>query len=102
MADYTLIISKKALEDLRNALAWYSDKSDSAQAGFINEMDLYYKQIIKNPERYGYVRFSKQLRRASFKKFPFFILYQIENEKIRIAGLIHTSRSYQFISNRYL
>jgi toxin ParE1/3/4 len=101
MFNYSLVLSTKALNDTRKALAWYDDISINIKLQFIDELDVFYDRIEKNPERYGYFKPLIHLRRAKLKQFPYYILYTINVDIIRIAGVVHTSRSPRFVRRRY-
>jgi hypothetical protein len=61
---------------------------------FLKEIDYYLNLIGKNPFHFA-VRFSDKYRFAVLKKFPYFIVFRIEESEglIYVISIFHTSRN---------
>lgn len=102
MTNYKLSLSKLAVKDVDNAILWYKEQQSGLESKFLDELREHYKRILEYPENYGFYSFILHLRHLKLKRFPYYIFYRIDGKTIRIAGIIHSSRSPDFIRRRYL
>jgi plasmid stabilization system protein ParE len=68
-------------------------KSNQKKLGdrFLRNIDSALKVISKNPEAFSFVNVNH--RHYPLKKFPFVILYEVDNGTIFIDAVFHTSRN---------
>lgn len=90
---YTLLLSTKANEELENAFDWYYHKSKLSAQHFFDEVFSRIEVIRKYPKRYP--KKSKNFREVSLKKFPFSIVYELEEYKklVFIHAIFHQKRN---------
>ncbi len=97
---YLIIFSQLASDDLTETLGWYKDQSDGLEKRFITEMSKILKRMEIFPKTFpiDYL----QIRKALLKKFPYKILYFIDESKqeIHVIGVVHQSRHPDFWKNR--
>jgi plasmid stabilization system protein ParE len=90
---YKYYFEPKALKEYITALEWYKKRSDAAAANFVKEIDIAVAAICFEPYRYhiGY----KQFREISLKKYPFHIIYTIEETKkqVLIFSVFHQKKN---------
>ena len=82
-----------ALKEYLAALKWYKKRSDKAATNFVKEIDNAISIICSDPLRF---RISyKQFREIALKKYPFYIIYSIEEAKkqVLIFSVFHVKRN---------
>lgn len=74
-------------------VAWYLEKSIVASENFIKEIEKKVESICEAPFRYR-ITF-KHFREAALKKFPYHVIYSIDekNKVIYIGAIFHTARN---------
>lgn len=93
-----IIRHPKLAADVRDIAKHYADVSDRVLASFWGEMDLILASIERNPRSHHFDPCG--LRRANFEKFPYHLLYEIDNETIFLVVLRHDRRHPSFGINR--
>lgn len=90
---YQHYFEPRALKEYVAAIKWYKKRSDKAAANFVKEMDDAISIICTDPFRF---RISYKLfREISLKKYPFYIIYSIEETKkqVLIFSVFHHKRN---------
>lgn len=79
--------------EYKEAISWYFERSEIAADNFIKEIKEKIELICADPVRYRNTY--KKLRETSLKKYPYSIVYLIDEEKqlIVISSLYHQKRS---------
>ena len=95
---YTVIIRPEAEDDLEEAFSWYEDKRRGLGYDFLLQVDAGINFIKRNPEAHP-IEY-KGMRRHLTKRFPYKIIYFIEEEKVIVLAVIHGKRSPNFIRKR--
>jgi plasmid stabilization system protein ParE len=95
---YRVIIRPEAENDLREAHSWYEDKRTGLGYDFLLQVDAGLNFIARNPNIHpiGY----KGTRKHFIKRFPYKIIYLVENEQIIVLAVIHSRRSPALIEKR--
>lgn len=101
MTNYELALSELAVEDVNDIILWYKEQQPGLEYKFLEELRSNYRRVLTHPEMYGFYRVAISLRHIRMKRFPYYILYAIDGDIIRIAGIVHTARSPQFVRRRY-
>ena len=89
--NYSLYLQNSAVQDIKDSYQWYEEKLPGLGDRFLVEVDVSLVQIELNPNIFPAVFMQK--RRAVVKKFPYIIVFEIEEELIRVSAIIHTSRN---------
>ena len=86
-------ILQTATDDLQDSYDWYEEQRAGLGEQFITEVDEYIKLISKNPYQFA-VQFSGKYRFALLRRFPFRIVYDIEENEnlVNVTAVFHTSR----------
>ena len=88
---YEFFIKEGAKEDISNAFFWYENKQRGLGERFINVLDDCFSAIGKNPwlfaKKYG------EMRQAIIKKFPYVVLYEIEDSLIIVYSVFNTNQN---------
>ena len=95
---YRIIIRPQAENDLKSAFLWYEDKRKGLGYDFLLQVDAGLRFIERNPENFQPEY--KGARKYLVKRFPYKIIYLIENEKIIVLAIIHSKRSPNLIEKR--
>ncbi len=68
MADYTLLVTDEAEEDINDAAEWYRLVDSGLESEFVRTVEACLESIKRNPEQYPLIH--KDFRRALLRKFP--------------------------------
>jgi plasmid stabilization system protein ParE len=90
MGKFNLEVSEEAVRDAREAHRWYDQRSDSAGARFIKELDHAIAQIAETPLRWP--QHVGGTRRYKLHRFPHLVVYQVKEEIVRILAVQHGMR----------
>jgi plasmid stabilization system protein ParE len=80
------------------ALAWYQGRSPKAAAGFEAAMDAGLQRIADSPETWPLC--DKRHRFYVLHRYPYSLIYRIENEDVLIVAVAHSSRHPAFWQGR--
>lgn len=95
---YSLIVRPEAEEDLKEAFSWYEDNRTGLGYDFLLQVDAGIHFIKRNPEIHS-IEY-KGTRKHIIKRFPYKIIYLIEEEKIIVIAVIHDKRSPELSKKR--
>jgi plasmid stabilization system protein ParE len=95
---YKVVIGPEAENDLKKAFSWYEDKRNGLGYDFLLQVDAGIRFIERNPEIYptGY----RGTRKHLIKRFPYKIIYLVEEQRIIILGVLHGKRSPRVVEKR--
>ncbi len=90
---FTIQLFQTATADLQESYDWYEEQSFGLGERFAREVDVYLELISENPFQFA-VQFSGKYRFALLKKFPFRIVYRIDEDRkhVYVSAIFHTSR----------
>lgn len=88
---YRVIVRPEAEDDLKQALSWYEDKRKGLGYDFLLHVDAGIRFIERNPEIHPAEY--KEARNHLIKRFPYRIIYLVEQQKIIVLGILHGKRS---------
>ena len=88
---YKIEIKEEALEDIRSVFQYYEKAVEGLGDDFLSELDEYISIVEDNP--YLFEEKHKPFREVKINRFPYLIIYEIEEEKVIIYAVFHTSRS---------
>ena len=87
---YTLYITPTAIKDIEEALEYYNSKVSDLGFRLTDDVEYNLDSISQNP--YAFAERYKNVRGKLLKKFPYLILYQINNtaQSIEVIRLFNT------------
>ncbi len=85
-----IIYAPEAKEETKAAAKYYEECQKGLGNGFLDAIDLAVKNLSESP--YLYRKLRGQFRRCLVDKFPFGIIYTIQENKIFIASVMHLKR----------
>jgi toxin ParE1/3/4 len=77
-------------EELLEATEWYIERSPTAAAGFVREIEHALSRIAEAPERYPLTRFGR--RRFVLLNYPYDLVYRIAHGEVEIIAVSHHAR----------
>lgn len=87
-----------ALVDADEAAGWYAERSVRTAIRFLNELDRIIDLIAASPARFP--AFYAGLRRAVFRRFPFYIVFREDDANIVVVAVAHGKRRPRFWRDR--
>ena len=87
-----------ALDDADEAAAWYSRRSARAAIRFLDELDEVIESIAAHPQQFPL--FESTCRRALFRRYPFFIVFQDTDDGVIVLAVAHAKRRPRFWLDR--
>lgn len=91
-------VSLAAEKDIADGAIFYHKINEALSHKFMNEIENSFKRI--NQFSSGYPEFSLNTRRCLCEKFPYGVIYEIENDTITILGDMHLKRHPEHWKNR--
>jgi len=85
---HKFVITTKAIINILDAFEYYELAQSGLGDSFLESLELSYQSIDNNPELYKIV--FKSFRQAKVKRFPFVIIYTVENSEIIITKVFNT------------
>jgi plasmid stabilization system protein ParE len=89
--NYRLIIRPEAEWDLEDAFAWYELQDPGLGSEFVRAIDNCMSTIGRNPLAYRLIY--QQARRALVRRFPYNVLYIVEEDTIFVIACFHSKRN---------
>src|SRR4051812_4812573 len=87
-----------AIQDADQAAAWYAERSVRATVRFLDELDRVVVLIADSP--FGFQIFDADLRRAVFRRFPFYIVFRADELEVVVVAIAHGKRRPGFWRDR--
>ena len=87
---YDLIIQTEAILEIRKAFDWYEEQKADLGYEFLSEVEACYKKICVHPGHYSYV--NELYRRIKTNRFPYVLIYEIEDNQVIINSVRHVKR----------
>jgi len=85
-----LEIHPGALDEIQSAASWYSDRSESAAAAFVTELDKAIALIAEAPFRWPIAK--NGARKFILNRFPFAVVYRVNESRLQILAVAHGHR----------
>ena len=84
----------EAKDDIKTIAENYADVSEHVHEGFWNELESAVQRIGEFPERHHFD--ASGYRRSNVKKFPYHILFETSDSKVRVLVVRHNRRDPSF------
>ena len=92
------VFHPEALTEYAEAVRYYAAQRAELAQAFINSIESAVYQIRESPNRYAAI--DEDVRRCTIRKFPYGLLYTIEQDYILILAIAHYSREPGYWKNR--
>jgi plasmid stabilization system protein ParE len=86
----TLVVAPNATADIDQAARWYTQRNQTAHAGFLRAVDKAIDFLFENPEQYQVVY--RQMRRARLDGYPYALFYTVTESHVTVLACLHTAR----------
>jgi plasmid stabilization system protein ParE len=86
-----LEIKEEADEEIIDAYLYYETQQNGLGERFLMQLGKFFDEICENPKHFATKK--KNFREAYIRKFPYIIIYEIENEKIVVFSVFNTSQN---------
>jgi plasmid stabilization system protein ParE len=80
----------EAMQDVEESRAWYRQRSESAEAAYLRELDHSIEQVADFPLRWP--EHVHATRRYVFPRFPYSIVYFVADAVVYVVTVCHDSR----------
>ena len=87
-----------AVEDAVQAAGWYARRSERTATRFLDELDRVVDLVAGSADRFP--DFDPGLRRAIFRRFPFYVVFRIDEDSIIVLAIAHGKRRPRFWQDR--
>jgi toxin ParE1/3/4 len=91
------VFHPEALTEYSEAVRYYTEQRSEVAQAFINVIEDTVYRIRESPDRYALV--DDDVRRCMARKFPYGILYTIEQDYILILAVMHCSQEPGYWKN---
>ena len=79
--------------DVREAVAWYDQRCAGLGNAFVEAVRQSVNNIISDPTRFSET--SVGCRYVRTRRFPYVVLFDVDDDELLILGVLHTARSMQ-------
>ena len=87
---YILEIKEEANLEIIDAYLYYESKQLGLGETFLEQLELYFKRITENPKHF---EVKNNYRETYIRKFPYLIIFRIEEEKVIVYSVFNTSQN---------
>jgi len=87
----TVILHPRAERDIKTAYVWYESRQPGLGKEFLTSVRQKLESIQTFPESAAIIH--KNIRRAVVPRFPYLVFYLIEQTRIMVLAVLHTSRN---------
>ena len=85
-----LVVLPQAAAEVNDAAAWYERQNPSSAIKFNEAFRVALTRLGENPFQYQVVQ--DEVRRAPLRRFPYGLLYVVEEEAVVVLSCFHASR----------
>ncbi len=90
---FRLILSTEAQKDVVAATDYYKLVSDVVAENFLEILESVYQKLKQSPRHYSFFNEKKTLRSAAFIKFPYSIIFKIQEDTVYIVAIYNTHQN---------
>jgi plasmid stabilization system protein ParE len=95
---YSVSLKPGAESDAEQAYNWYEEQRTRLGEEFLSELENIYAKLETLPTAYG--KLTRIYRRASLKRFPYIVIFEIRRQEVIVYAVFHTSRKPRLKFNR--
>ena len=87
---YKLAIRPLAAIEVFEAYDWYELQREGLGAEFLDELEIFYTSILRNPTSYGF--YDKAVRQGKLNRFPYVVVFEIFDESVVVYSVFMTKQ----------
>lgn len=97
---FDVVLTRDAQIDLDEIFVWYEEQKEGLGFDFVSRFELILQKLSGNPYYASFIL--DDARGVSIKKFPYEIIYRVNNAKqqVRIIAIIHQHRNPEWFRIR--
>ena len=85
-----IIFHPDTAHEIKSSYEWYQNQAEGLGEDFLEELESAYEAITELPGTWP--KFTTNCRRFLLSKFPFSVIYQVNNNSIFVLAIMHNSR----------
>ncbi len=93
-----IVLNSDASQEMIDAAKYFEEQQPGLGQNFLDELQDSFNLIITMP--YAYPMVGKRTRKKILYRFPFNIIYAIEDDRIRVLAIAHQKRQPTYWSGR--
>ena len=87
---YSLTVHHAAVLEMQETFEWYQSAKPGLGFEFLDEIEIGFTKIRTSPHHYSSI--NKHLRKYLLTRFPYIIVFEIEDNTVIINSVVHTKR----------
>jgi toxin ParE1/3/4 len=87
---YTLVVQSEAVVDMQEAFEWHEERRTGLGFELMTEIEVGFERICKHPQHYASI--NEKYRRLRTNRFPYLVIYEIEDNNIIVIAVKRTSQ----------
>lgn len=91
---FALVVNRIAAVELADSKSFYNKRQNGLGKKFEEAVLVAFEGILNKPFTYPTIK--NKTRKVVLKRFPFVVLYELENDVIVILHVFHTSRNPRY------
>ena len=97
---YSLKLQDEAIIDLQDAFEWYEGQKPGLGYELIEEVQIGYEKICNSPQHYSAI--NNTYRKLKINRFPYLIIFEIEDITVIVVSILHTSKNKKKRLNEFI
>ena len=98
MPSFAVDVHPLAADEAEAAERWYRERNETAATRFRRELDRAVGLIADRPE--AAPPYVGNTRRFLLRRFPFFVVYRVFNQRVQVVAVAHARRRPHYWSQR--
>lgn len=91
---YKVELLAEAVNDIQIAYDWYEEQKSGLGYSFLDELNICIDKLGHFPLRYSLV--NTWIRKIQLNRFPYLVVFEIEENTVYVIAVRHTSRKPKF------
>ncbi len=96
-----LSLNRLVQRDVDEIVERYEKISNELVRKFFHDMEVRFSEILENPKRFHKDQNYPLYRKVRMRKFPYYIVYRVLSNKVRILVIKHGNRKPEFGMKRF-
>lgn len=88
---YRLEIRSLARMEIWEAFDWYELQRLGLGDEFLDELEIFYTRLLRNPTSYGY--YDKSVRQGKIERFPYVVVFEIFDGSVVVYSVFMTRQN---------
>ena len=87
-----------AQQEIDEAVVWFNEQDDGKGVDFLDELDRVVRLVKSYP--FASTKIERDIRRCLFARFPYSLIYGVEEQTIVVIAVAHSRRSPRYWIDR--